>query len=58
MPSALLAPVFLLYATVGYYALWVIGEQNNVAPGAISLCTSGVVRSVYTRVPAVDKLAS
>ena len=56
MPSALLAPVFILYAAVGYYALWVIGEQNSVAPGAISLCTSGVVRSIYTRVPAVDKL--
>lgn len=58
MPSKLLAPVFLLYAGAAYYALWVIGEQNNVAPGAIALCTSGAVRAVYTGFPEVDKVVS
>ncbi|KAL8280430.1 hypothetical protein RQP46_007078 [Phenoliferia psychrophenolica] len=43
MPSAAHAPIFLLYAGAAYYALWVIGEQNDIAPGAIKLCTSGVL---------------
>lgn len=58
MPSALLAPVFLLYAGAAYYALWVVGDQNGVAPGAIGMCTSGAVRSVYTGFAEVDKVVS
>lgn len=56
--SPILLINFLILSSIGFYLLWIIGEQNNFVEHGSKNCLNGLVRNNYIGLPFIDEFVS